>query len=436
MNRLISSAAKKPAAIFTLLLIACLLLLFSRFYLTGSVVAGDGVYYYCYIRSLVIDRDLDFTNEYQHFYNERSAYSGNRKLRAIPDIVPDTGRLPNKYPIGSAIALLPFFIFAHILTLLVNKLGGPLPADGYSAIYQLATATGSLLYAFVGVLLIFRLGRKLFNAEAALIGSISIWLATPLIYYMTIEPLMSHAISMFAVALFIFLWLRAREHRALHQWLLLGLIGGLMSMVRYQDLLFLGLPIIDSILLWWRNRKPRAEFAQVAMGNLILLIAAGLVISLQLYINKIFYGSPLRTGYATQSHFNWGAPKLLYTLFSTHNGLLLFSPIIIFSLIGLCRYAREHRFIGLLLIGSLLAQWYLISSWSFYTQGATFGNRMLLNATMIFAIGLIDLLAGAQKKKFFYRIIIALCCGSIVFNSILAAFYCLRIIRDPYLLAP
>ena len=49
------------------MLIALLLVAVVQFHAFGGRIAGDGVSYYVYVRSLVKDADLDFTNEYTHY---------------------------------------------------------------------------------------------------------------------------------------------------------------------------------------------------------------------------------------------------------------------------------------------------------------------------------------------------------------------------------
>jgi len=100
------------------------------------------------------------------------------------------------------------------------------------------TAFGSYLYAFLGIIIIYYQGKKLYEAEVAFASSIVICLATPLIYYMTMEPLMTHTVSMFGVTLFVFYWFSAQQKGYLSKYINLGLIGGLVSIVRYQDAFF------------------------------------------------------------------------------------------------------------------------------------------------------------------------------------------------------
>jgi hypothetical protein len=44
------------------------------------------------------------------------------------------------------------------------------------------------------------------------------------------------------------------------------------------------------------------------------------------------------------------------------------------------------------------AQVYLVSSWYFYSQGHSFGNRMLVNCTPVIAVGLAALLTSLAQR--------------------------------------
>jgi hypothetical protein len=434
--------------VFGLLLTFSILLLLGRFYLTRSVIGGDAVYYYSSIRSLVIDGDLDFKNEYEHFHRESSTFTKNRKIPEIPLASPITGKLPNRYPIGSAIALIPFFALGHILSLFLQYLGISVTTDGYSAIYQIFTGLGGLLYGFFGLIIIYFLGRKLYdsysfnrysyNSATVFVGTISLCLATPLIYYMTMEPLMSHTPSMFFAALFVSIWYMTRRDRPIAQSITLGILGGLICIIRYQDALFLLIPIADAIAgtlnyantKVWGRRTPHHPLQSLTL----VLISAAFVICLQLYVNWFLYGSFFTTGYAYvgQTFTYWTSPKLLFTLFSPQGGLLLWSPILCFAIAGLVMFSRHQVLPGMLLLLVLLSEWYLISAWSFPHGGDSFGNRLLLSCSVIFAIGLMQFLHTFETRKLLYHVLIILSGILILVNGVLAGLYCFRIIGNPY----
>lgn len=429
-THIIKSISSKPTLLFYLYLV-CIFLMLGRFYVTHSVIGGDGVYYYINIKSILLDGDLDFKNDYEYFHNKISPFTGNRKIPSIPNPDPTTNRLPNKYPIGNVILLAPFFFLGHITTLALNQTALTLPPDGFNSLYQLSTGLGGLSMAFLGILLVYYLGRNIYGHHIALIGSVVIWLATPLIYYMTMEPFMSHSLSMFGVTLFVFIWYFIKDNQNPLQWAGLGIVGGVVSMIRYQDGLFLLIPLIDAaylLIIEKRRSLPSIKYHIIKFCVFGLSFLA--ILSIQLYVNNVLYGSPLKTGYTGEGFLFWDSPKLFYTLFSPQNGLLLWSPVLIFSFLGLGLLTKSHRRIAFILIISFLLQWYLVSSWGSVSQGDSFGSRMLINSTVIFALGLMELIRNLKPNT--QNIAYSLFTLLIISNAVLAGLYCFRIIGNPY----
>lgn len=412
---------KAHIVIFLVILFGCILLLFGRLYISGSAIGGDAVYYYSNLRSIIIDQDLNFKNEYYYFHNQTSDFTGNRKIPIIPQKNQLTDKFPAKYPIGSAIFLSPPFLLTHGISITLEKFGVGITTDGYNLLYQSSAALGSLFYAFAGLLLIYKLGTKIFNPQIAFLGTLIIWLATPLIYYMTMEPLSSQPISVFCISLFIYLWYTTRKKSTIFHWVILGIVGGLMSIVRYQDSLFLLIPIIDNF------KKLYPPFFSFKL--FLFLLLAGLIISPQLFINNYLYSSPFQTGYGDAGFPYITSPEILYTLFSPERGLLVWSPILIFAFIGLYWFTKKAKLVGFLLLFSFLIQVYIISSWADPSQGDSFGNRILLNSSIIFAIGIMQFLKNIKVHQKLFLLTFTLL---ILLNNILAALFIFRITGQPY----
>jgi hypothetical protein len=69
--------------------------------------------------------------------------------------VTQTGLISNKYAIGPGILWMPFFIIAHAISLVFNYLRLHISTDGYSYIYQSSICIGSIIYGFLGMILIY-----------------------------------------------------------------------------------------------------------------------------------------------------------------------------------------------------------------------------------------------------------------------------------------
>src|SRR5215469_3274802 len=215
----------------------CLLIIFVlSLALLNPWVRGDGVGYYAYARAPLIEHNLDFTHDYQ-FANEgfrevRCDESGNPK----PEYRTSTGHLENHFTVGPAMLWTPFLLVAHSAVTVARALGSHVPANGFSWPYRCAMAFGTGFYGFLGLLLSFRLARKYVGPLWSFLATVAIWWASSLPVYMYFNPSWSHAHSAFAVGLFLWYWDATREGRSHVQWLVLGMIVGLMLDVYYINL--------------------------------------------------------------------------------------------------------------------------------------------------------------------------------------------------------
>jgi hypothetical protein len=376
MRRLYHWIATKPYHVMTSVFGLCVIIYLVAIPLPrkipGLLFSSDGIGYFMYTRSLVIDHDLDFRDEYARL-----------RPNAQPAITP-TGLVTNQYAIGVGLLWIPFFIVAHILALLLKDFGLPVATDGYSYLYQSAICLGSMTYGFVAMILIYRLVAR-YYMRVALATTILIWLATNIVYYMVGEPSMSHMASLFAVALFLYLWLKWRPISMERHWVLLGFAGGLVAIVRQPDATYLILPLLDSLLAYntfpsWRKSK--------LIGGICYVGGFALIFSIQMVTWKLLYGNLLLSGYfygGTQG-FSWFSPRVFDMLFSLWRGIYPLHPITIFATVGLAWFYRADKWLAVFLGLGFIVQIYIISAWG--TQGDSFGGRMFISSLPGLALGL------------------------------------------------
>ena len=162
---------------------------------TTRIYAPDEVESFAWVRSWVFDRDVNFENEYQHFYDSKQVQTASFHETFL-ERENEAGRRLNFMPIGTAILWLPFYGAGHLAAIATGA-----PADGFSAPYVAAVAYGSAIYGFLAVVLSLGIARRLVGHGLA--ASLAIWIGTPLLFYMYVAPPMSHACSAFAVSLFL-----------------------------------------------------------------------------------------------------------------------------------------------------------------------------------------------------------------------------------------
>ena len=432
--RQILASPRSRGIIYLSVLAGCLVLMTARYVVTGATASGDGVHYFLAARSLVVDRDLDLANEYDYYSHQVSSYTGHAKIGTAPAPNPSTGRYFSPFPLGTAVLLSPFLALAHLLVKLSNVLGlGGWAADGYGGLYQILGGAGSVVLGFLGVELSRRFTARFYpEAEAAAAGLL-VWLATPLVFYMTVQPFYSHAASMFMVAAYLWYWQSTLEDRKVPQWFVMGLLAGGCAVVRYQDGLFALAALADTFRLRWVERRNwGSRRREVLDGPVWFFLGMLATLTPQLLVQKYWLGSPLATAYQDNLFPNWAMPKLGVTLFSADSGLLLWSPIVIPALIGLFFLVKKNRYVGSVLLLVLAAQIYLVSSFWEPGQAESFGNRMLVNSGLIFMVGLAAFLDRLRSRPGWYKVGLGLGLAAVAANAVVAGLYCFRVIGHLY----
>ena len=370
--------------------------------LVNPWVRGDGVGYYAYARAIVVNHSLQFEPDWLRanpsFYLGRIDALGH--LRA--DQYTRTGHVDNHFTIGPALIWIPFLAITHAVVLGVDHLGARIPADGFSWPYIDTMAFITALAGFLGLFLSFRLARKYFSERWAFLSTLGIWFASSLLVYMYFNPSWSHAHSAFTVALFLWFWDRTRATRTLSQWLLLGLIAGLMLDVYYPNALFLLVVLVELAVTAARIFRSRLssktrEFRALVFGS--SLFAAALVFAFlpTLISRSIIYGSPFSTGYTEVGIWHLTNPLLGQVLFSSDHGLFSWTPILLLASAGLFLVVRRDRVLGWAVVFSALAFYFLIATYPDWDGISSYGNRFFVSLTPIFILGLTALLAASEK---------------------------------------
>jgi hypothetical protein len=388
-------------------------------------VHGDGVGYYAYVHSLLIDHDLQFENEW------RAANPSFNLGRMGPDgeILESqytvTHHLDNHFTVGPAILWAPFLIVVHLSITLLNSLGAHINADGFGRPYLLTMALATVGYGFCGLLLCFSLAREFVAERWAFLAVVGYWFASSLPVYMYLNPSWSHAHTLFSVALFLWYWNRTRIHRSLLQWVALGLLAALMVNVYYLNAVWLILPAFEAIANYFRvfkassrpgeSNRERESFAGLFSSHLIFAIVfvAGMLPTL--ITRKIIYGGYLQTGYPGASEWSWTSPVPGSVWFSSDHGLFTWTPILILALVGLVLFLRIDCTLAFYFLAVFAVFSYVLACYVNWDGISSFGNRFFISIGPAFIIGLAVLFdrmfrawAGGRKAFVSAALIVAL----------------------------
>jgi hypothetical protein len=409
-DKLVSLSVNEPKWLVLIFAIFLVLFLIVRIHYTGKAIGSDGLGYYAHLRSAVVDGDLHYANEFLE-YNWFGHYVPDPYQRTVTDHV------PNKFFVGPAILWAPFFLVAHTLTIQAVNLGFKVVPNGYSVLYQFFIGLGSITYGLLGLILIYRILLRFFQRNEALFASVLIIFSTNVLYYLTTESTMSHAMSLFAVSLFAYLWMKDLGNRTYRSVLLLGASAGLMTLIRPQDMMF----SIVIVMEWLGIFKRDSHVVSSGLERIKQMFLFGVIFLImlipQFIVWKILYGQFIFYSYSSEG-FNFLSPHLLDTLFSAHHGLISWTPVILAALVGLGLFCRKQPKIGAALLTAFALQWYLNASWWCWWFAISFGNRAYVSCSFIFAIGLAAILSETKKWTLTVRLIsVALIGWNLLFIS-------------------
>lgn len=378
---------------YELVLLAIYLVL-TPILLTPTVHSNDGVGYYSYVRSWFVDGDVDLENEYDHY------------VEVFPEINRETsglGRTTNRYLIGSAIFWSPFFLLGQAMAFTGNFFGGSFQTDGYAGLAVLFSMFSSSLYAFFGIIILYRLLKEFFEEKIAFITTLGMWFASPLIFYMWFLPSVSHAISFFITTAFIYYWVRSfsgEDSRTYQQWFVLGVLGALMTLVRHQNIFFLALPFVESSIIYWKSRVSFSNLKKLFLKNIFFLLVIILCAIPQMIVFNALTGSPFSVAQtaAADEHLGFLPIYVFNVLFSFH-GLFSWTPLLMVGFFGLWFFYKKEKTFASYFVFVFLLQLYLLSSWDGWYGGAAFGQRKFLSTTFVFALGLASLIEQLRNAR-------------------------------------
>jgi hypothetical protein len=335
----------------------------------------------------------------------------------------------NVWGIGPALLWAPFFLAAHGTMLLLSLFGLPVSPDGYGMPYQVAVLTGSILYGGLGLLMICRAYRLVAGDGPAVAWCVvTVAAAGNAIYYLIVEPHMSHAVSLFAVGLFVLIWMRGRDSGGWKWAAILGASAGLLALIRPQEGLFLLLPYLDRGWTILRDSRGGSNHVAPRIRRLLLeLCLSGLVAFAfflpQLLVWNQLWGTFLQNPYELSGQrFYWLQPKGLSVLLSAHRGLFVWNPIFLFAVAGLVFLVKREPALAVTALLGICTQWYLIASWHAWDQGKSFGGRMFIGCTPFFVLGILALWSWARDRGL-ERVAVAIACLLVAANCLLMVAY-------------
>lgn len=337
-----------------------------------TVIHNDVNFYYSYLPAIFIYGDMGFG------FKDHLKEKDRQKIWVLTD---SEGNYHSKMTAGNAIMYLPFFLSAHLYATATHH-----DANGYSRPYDEALHYSSLAYLLIALWLLTGYLRKYFSWTAVVITVLSLPLATNLFYYTTHESAMSHVYSFFLFTLFVITTEKWHHNKfKLSYSIFLGLLLGIITLVRPTNIIIALLPMIYGISsikdvglnfkLLWQKKK----------SFIALIVSFFCIAFIQPLLWKWGTGNWLVYSYGDEG-FYFLDPHIMDGLFSYRKGWLVYTPIMIFGLLGmffLFKSRSEWRWAVPLF---LFLHIYIIFSWWCWWYGGSFGARSMIETYAILAI--------------------------------------------------
>jgi hypothetical protein len=355
-------------------------------------IASDGKGYYIYLPAAFIYHDFsyEFTNQ-----TELQHYSGDIQP---PVATLSNGEKLNKYFVGEAMLLLPFFLIAYLLSIICGA-----AVDGYGFVFQAMVSVAALFYALAGLWQMKRLLQR-FQVSENIIALVLLLLfaGTNLLHYTLMEPSMSHVYSFFAITSFLAVTGDYCIHKKAIQLFTMASLLGIICLIRPVNVLVvLTVPFIGFML----NKQVLSPFSKLSLTYVVAACVFLCIVFIQLLMYKLQVGEWLVWAYVDEG-FNFRNPHFFDFLCSFRKGWLVYTPVCAVSLLAAFYVWRKN----LVLLGAffipLVMIVYVLSSWHDWAYGASLGSRPMVDFSGYAIMPLA--LCFNQIKSYTYKLLLVL----------------------------
>lgn len=295
---------------------------------------------------------------------------------------------------GCAFFNAPFYLLAYLVENIFNKYWN---FNGIT-LRQISINLASNFYLLLSIILSVRILKKL-NFRNILLPVISILFSTSAASVAVIMPSGNHAVDIFVNTVFVYLF-TSNQNKQPHRSIWLGLVIVIAILVRYFNFVLL-ISIIGYYLFLKEYRKIKfiliGFFSTVWIIPLLFFVHNGTI--------SPFYHTALSASDVLSGTVGLFPRYTLKLLIHPLHGLFIWSPVTIFSFLGLLFFPKEKARLGYLffvIVALLLLMYGYASDWY---AGWSFSNRYLVSLFPIYIIGLAAFLEKYGRKMRFLVIL-------------------------------
>ncbi len=326
---------------------------------TESTLSWDVSGYYWYLPAVFIYKDVKHLSFSQEVLKKYQCTPDFQQAYLLP-----TGNYVLKYSSGMALQYLPFFAVAHAVAAPLGY-----EPDGFSVPYQLAIHLGGLVMCLIGLVFLRKTLRAYFSDKVVALVILCYVFSTNYLNFSAIDMPQTHNWLFAWYAILIYLSDRFYKKPGLGKAVGIGAVVGICALTRPTDIISAIIPLLWAVpslrktALQERIRFVRQHFSWFAGA----FAAAALIGSIQLFYWKYVSGHWLVYSYGDQT-FSWLKPHVYLYMLSARTGWLVYTPVMLFSLLGLFNlYKMKVHFWALFLF--ILVNTYIVTAWDIWWYG-------------------------------------------------------------------
>lgn len=335
----------------------------------SCVAAYDQFGYYAYLPATFIYDDLAFQKPWKE--KLQSSYCEQEIVYQFVDL--EGGKKVNMYHMGLSYLHLPGFLIA-------NSLAKPLgyKQDGMSPPYRVAIKFTALFFILLGLIFFRKTLLLFFNDWIAGLVMLLVYGASNLFVTFYFGDLMPHLYLFTLNTIFIYSivsYLKKEQWRYL---LSAIFILGLTVAIRPTQAIW---GIVPFILFLYQYK-----LSWKALKLLVLFPLGALLINFpQLLYWKLEGGSWVIMNLHSET-LSFLHPYTIDFLISYKKGWLLYSPLFIFSFVGIWFGLRQNKQLVTAISVFALLNIYVLSSWDCWWYSASFGSRVMVDSYIVFGV--------------------------------------------------
>lgn len=415
----------KKATLLTLIIVSSIISIYRINVVRENEISWDVLGYYLYLPATFIHHDpmlkdiswLKQVNEEKKLAGTLYMVSQNKE-----------GEPMYFFLMGMAFFYLPFFLLGTIFASLFG-----FSVDGFSLPYQYFLVVGGILYTIIGLIFLRKVLTRFFSEKLSSLLMIIIVFGTNYINHLTIDDLGTVNVIFMLTSIVLWNTIKWHENYKGKHLIVIFICVTLAALVKPTEIFVLFLPLLWNVT---SIEKLKQKITLLITNRKYILIS--MIICLVIALPQMLYWHHKTGKFIYDSYKNPGvgldyfSPHIIDILFSYKKGWLLYTPIMIFSLIGFYFLYKKNRQIFYACAVYFLVSFYIIASWTEWWYGAGFSTRPLISTYPILAICLGYFILYINQRKLIIKLLFGIIASFFVFLNQFQWWQYKNYILDPY----